>query len=90
MKLNSCYVCGTPIPELKIQGDLFSFRCEKCGCSTNYKSLFDAENDWNDGVIYPVSCEKCVHGDGTRKPCGKNFNKTPFAILCGNYKERRR
>ena len=88
MKLNPCYACGTSIPELKMKEDLCSFRCQKCGCSTKYKNLLDAENDWNDGVIYPVSCEKCVNGNGTRWPCGKNFNKTPFAILCGNYKER--
>ena len=87
MRLNPCYVCKTPIPELKMDDGKYAFHCTKCGCSTKYKDLFDAEKDWNDGITYPVECSECVHGNGTWEPCGKQFHKT-FAVLCGHFERR--
>jgi len=87
MKTNSCYVCGESIPELQMRDKLYSFRCNRCGCATRFKGFYEAHADWNEGITYPVDCGRCAHGHGTSKPCGKQFNKTPFFIMCGDFKE---
>jgi hypothetical protein len=59
MKINSCYVCGKPIPELKMKDGKYSFYCDKCTCATKQKEdLFKAQSDWNEGYVYPEDEDK--------------------------------
>lgn len=89
MELNSCYLCDTPIPQLRVEGkDRFVFRCSHCGCETAPKLLLEAQEDWNEGHTFPPSCMKCEHGDGTYKPCGREIKNLHFLIMCPSYKKR--
>ena len=88
MKINPCYVCKNPIPRLKMEAGKYSFCCTKCGCSTEHRGLFEAEEDWNNGITYPVECSECIHGDGTYKPCGKQFHDS-FMVLCGHFEKKK-
>ena len=53
MKVYSCYACGKAIPELRTNNGKYSFYCSKCTCATKEKgSIFEALQDWNEGVTY--------------------------------------
>ena len=53
MKTNSCYACGKPIPELRMNNGKYSFYCSKCTCATKeHGSIFEALLDWNEGIVY--------------------------------------
>ena len=65
------------------------FRCTYCGCATRYREdLFQAEEDWNEGATFPPSCRKCVHGDGSFTPCGRQKKETFIAVMCDQYEEK--
>ena len=86
--MNSCYLCGTPIPELNVKDKKYSFKCTHCGCATRYKvDLFDAENDWNEGITYSPDCSTCIYGDGSYKSCEKGVRHT-FFLYCTHHKEK--
>jgi len=54
MEIRSCYVCGEPIPELRIKNNRYSFYCNKCTCATKWKKdLLEAQSNWNEGHIIP-------------------------------------
>lgn len=53
MKINSCYACGTPIPELRMNDGKYSLYCDKCTYATKWKEdLFEVQSDWNKGITY--------------------------------------
>ena len=52
MKLNGCYACGTGTPRLIPSDDGYVFQCVKCKCKTKKKNLYDAQQDWNNGIVY--------------------------------------
>ena len=88
MNMNGCYLCGTPIPELRVKDKKYSFKCDHCGCATKYKDdLFEAQNDWNDGITYSPDCSTCVYGDGSYKHCEKGTMRT-FFLFCPHHKEK--
>lgn len=59
MKINSCYVCGKPIPELRMKDGKYSFYCDECSCATKWKEdLFKTQSDWNEGYVYPEDEDK--------------------------------
>ena len=59
MKINNCYACGKPIPELRIKDGKYSFYCNKCTCATKWKEdLLEVQSDWNEGIIYPEDDKK--------------------------------
>ena len=88
MSMNGCYLCGTPIPELRVKNKTYSFKCTHCGCATKYKEdLFEAEYDWNEGITYSPDCATCVHGNGTYKHCEKGTMHTIF-LFCPHHKEK--
>lgn len=59
MNIRNCYACGGSIPELRFNDGKYSFHCDKCTCATKWKEdLFDAQSDWNEGIIYPEDDKK--------------------------------
>ena len=59
MKTKSCYGCGTPIPELRMNNGKYSFYCSRCTCATKeYGNIFEALLDWNNGVTIPEDGKK--------------------------------
>lgn len=53
MKINSCYACGTPIPELRMNDGKYSLYCNYCTCATKWKEdFFEVQSDWNEGITY--------------------------------------